>query len=196
MSEQQNLSMRYWNYYCALEQDLKRTSRFIEFSEDNMSTHSIELTRLLLSSCSEIDVILKEICSLLDENSAVGNINQYREGIKSLLPEIIKEKVSVGFFGLDIKPWENWNGDENPEWWKSHNNVKHERNIYFTEANLLNTINAICALFICVNYYYKILLPKILNLDMNFNDVTRVLKSESNFIRFSNNNYYDRHLLI
>jgi len=196
MTEQENFSMRYWNYFCALEQDLKKVSRFIEFSSDNMSTHSIELTRLLLSSCSEIDVIFKEICSLLDENSSVENINQYRREIKSLLPDIINEKVNVGFSGLDIRPWQNWNGDKNPNWWRSHNNVKHQRNIYFADANLLNTINAISALFICVNYYYKIKLSGILNQNLNFSDVTRVLKSQNNFIRFSNNEYYDKHFLV
>jgi len=49
----------HWAYFLALEEDLHRLSRFVEISESNFSTHSIECARLLLASCSEAEVVLK-----------------------------------------------------------------------------------------------------------------------------------------
>ncbi|RLD29371.1 MAG: hypothetical protein DRI75_03520 [Bacteroidetes bacterium] len=92
MSEDYDFSMIYWNYFCALEEDLKKVSRYIEFTEDNLNTHSIELTHLLLSSCSEIDVILKEIYNILDKKLKPTKINEYRKVIINYLPELINEK--------------------------------------------------------------------------------------------------------
>ena len=44
----------HWNYYIALEQDLAKLSRYIEFAEGNFSTYSIELAHLLLAASSEV----------------------------------------------------------------------------------------------------------------------------------------------
>ena len=56
MGIQVNGNFVHWNYYIALEQDLSKVSRFIEFSEDNFETYSIELAHLLLAASSEVDV--------------------------------------------------------------------------------------------------------------------------------------------
>ena len=153
-NQEKEFSMQYWEYYCALESDFKQISRFIDFSDENLKTYSIELTRILLSACSELDVIFKDICFLIDPLLKPQKINDYRMIIRENLPEIINEKVSVGFHFFNVQPLEIWKDDETPKWWKMHNKVKHERNTYFKEANLENARNAICALFICVNYYY------------------------------------------
>jgi hypothetical protein len=191
--------MRYWNYYCALESDLKKISRYIEFTEDNKLTHSIELTRLFLASCSEIEVLLKEICYLLDKKSNPEKINKYQEIIINELPDLINETVNIGFTFSNLQPWKSWNENLTPDWWKKHNKVKHERNIHFRKANLENSLNSMSALFICVNYYYKIVfsekLGPSLKRELRFQDVTRVLKSDSGQIRFEAP-YYDQHLLI
>ncbi|PIA82370.1 hypothetical protein BFR04_11495 [Gaetbulibacter sp. 4G1] len=200
MSEkEENISMRYWEYFCALESDLKKVSRYIDFSNDNLDTHSIELTRFILSSCSEIDVILKEICFELDNTLKPEKINEYQKIIKKELPNLINEKINIGFSFPEIKPWDSWNEDKTPDWWAKHNKVKHQRNKYYKEANLDNAIKAITALFICINYYYKIALSKHLKerlkRNITFKDVTQILSSDINFIRFSAD-YYISHLRI
>ncbi|RLD29370.1 MAG: hypothetical protein DRI75_03515 [Bacteroidetes bacterium] len=91
------------------------------------------------------------------------------------------------------------NKKSNLEWWKNHNNVKHKRNEFYYQANLDNTVKSISALFICVNYYFKLVLSEPLkeklNRELEFQDITRLLKSRTNFIRFQAD-YYDKHLLI
>ncbi len=189
---EKEFSMQYWEYYCALESDFKQISRFIDFSDENLKTYSIELTRILLSACSELDVILKDICYLIDPSLKPQKINDYRVIIRENLPEIINEKVSVGFHFFNVQPFKIWKKEETPEWWKMHNKVKHERNNYFKKANLENALNAICALFICVNYYYlKKLEPtfKENRKDFSFKEVTMILKSDSQFIKFKDDYY-------
>src|SRR5947208_1619957 len=111
----------HWNYFLALEFDLEKISRYIEFA------YSIELTRILLSASSEIDVIMKQLCTLIDSFKNYNNINDYRILIQNNLPEIINEEISINRFELLFKPWESWSGEKNPDWWKSYNNVKHQR---------------------------------------------------------------------
>ncbi len=54
-----------------------------------------------------------------------------------------------------IKPWDEWSRGENLKWWKSYNDVKHERNVYFRDVNFENCANAISALFAAVIYAHK-----------------------------------------
>ena len=65
----------HWDYYLALESDIGRLARYIEFDESNFDTHSIELAHLLLASSSEVDVVMKELCNLISPQSKAGNIN-------------------------------------------------------------------------------------------------------------------------
>ena len=58
-------------------------------------------------------------------------------------------------YGIELTPWKRWENQENPDWWKRYNNVKHERNANFKDANLENTLNAVAGLFCLVLYYYQ-----------------------------------------
>jgi len=60
------------------------------------------------------------------------------------------KQVSIPVYRLDFRPWENWSVDKSPDWWGAYNNVKHSRNIHFEQANLLNTITALGALYIAI----------------------------------------------
>lgn len=129
-------SLIHWNYFLALERDLETTSRYIEFIEANFETYSIELAHLLLASSSEIDVVIKGLCALIAPGEKRENIDDYRKIIKSHLPEFIDESIFINRYGISLKPWDNWLGEVNPNWWRSYNKVKHERDIYFDQANL------------------------------------------------------------
>ena len=50
----------HWNYFLAIESDFENISRYIEFSESNNKTFSIELARIIMSSSQEIDGIMKK----------------------------------------------------------------------------------------------------------------------------------------
>jgi hypothetical protein len=39
----------YWSFFRTIDEDLHQLRRFVEFSEENFSTYSVELVRLYLS---------------------------------------------------------------------------------------------------------------------------------------------------
>lgn len=143
----------HWDYYIALENDIKELSRYIEFDGSNFKVHSIELTRLLLTASSEVDVVLKELCKFIEPGSKADNINSYKKVIKEKLPAIINTGVTCPLYGLSLAPWSNWMGDENPEWWRSYNKVKHERSNNYKRANLENVLNSVAGLFVSNIFY-------------------------------------------
>jgi len=179
----------HWNYFLALENDLEIVSRYIEFIKGNFKTYSIELAHLLLASSSEVDVIMKELCSFLSPGSKTKDINDYRDIIKKYKPELVNETVYISRYGLSFTPWLNWKKEENPIWWKSYNNVKHERNVYFNDANLKNLLNSLGALLITNIYYYcaKFGIEEMNNSEPS--KVTRILQPESKLLRLRNEYY-------
>jgi len=185
----------HWNYFLAIEKDLENLSRYIEFADANLATYSIELTHILLSASSEVDVIMKQLCLLIDPTQATNNVNDYKNVIQTQLGTFINEEICIDRFGLSYKPWDNWNGIQNPGWWRSYNNVKHQRNTHFNEANLQNTINAVGALLLTVVYYYKYAFTAEAEHEINFRETTRQLLPESSFMRI-NADYYYRHLIV
>jgi hypothetical protein len=185
----------HWNYFLAIEKDLESLSRYIEFANENLGTYSIELTHILLSASSEVDVIMKQLCSLIDPSQITNNVNDYKNVIQQHLPIFINEEICIDRFGLSYKPWDNWNGAQNPNWWRSYNNVKHQRNNHFNEANLQNTINAVGALLLTVVYYYKYAFMNETGSQIDFRETTRQLQPEASFMRM-NADYYYRHLIV
>ena len=180
----------HWNYFLAIERDLEKLSRYIEFSNPNLSTYSIELAHILLSASSEVDVVMKQICAILDPTQTAENINHYRAIIQNKYPAFINEEISIDRYGLNYKPWDNWNGNQNPNWWRSYNNVKHERNNHFHEANLQNTINAVGALLITAIHYYKLAFSNETQHDVSFKDTTDQLKPNASFMAINADYYY------
>ena len=147
--------LNHWNYFLALESDIEKLSRYIEFTKDNYEAYSIEMVRLLLSAASEVDVIAKLLCKREKPDENPGNMDQYREILNPNLQNINDIKIQIPRYGLNLIPWKNWKTDENPDWWKDHNAVKHKRNLNFQKANLKNTLNSISGLFCLLLYYYK-----------------------------------------
>jgi hypothetical protein len=184
----------HWNYFLAIESDLKMLSRYIEFTEVNQATYSIELAHILLSASSEIDVVLKMICGLLKPTGQFENIDDYRETIAEKIPDFTTEQSCIPRYGLSYQPWINWNNGQNPVWWRSYNKVKHERNTHYHEANLKNTICAVGGLLIALAYYYRLSFSKEQNRDVDFQDVIRNLDNSGCFVKLQEA-YYSQFLI-
>lgn len=120
-------TLLHWSYFLALESDIEELSRYVEFTEANYNTYSIEIAHIFLAASSEIDVVAKQLCKLLDPKSKASNIEEYKNTLKKHLPELEGSKVTLPRYGLELEPWQNWKQNKNPYWWRSHTNVKHER---------------------------------------------------------------------
>lgn len=53
----------YWEYFLELESEFLSTRKYVDFSEGNYSTYSIEFLKLFQAICSEIDVVGKMMAS-------------------------------------------------------------------------------------------------------------------------------------
>jgi hypothetical protein len=187
-------TLTHWNYYLALDSDLMHVSRFVEFSEHNFTTYSIELAHILLAASSEVDVMAKAVCAILEPGATAENINHYKSIIIRGIPELPPQTVHVPRFGLMLNPWSNWKGDRNPDWWRSYNDVKHHRDQHFQDASLKNSLNSLGALLIINFHYYRLKA----GLDLSTNgkkDTTRHLKPEAQLMQLDNEYYYS-HLIV
>ena len=147
------MKMIHWNYFLALEDDLLRLSRFIEFSKKNFETYSLELAHLLLASTSEIDVILKMVCKPF--NPKAKEEKDYRSCIPKNIPDFTKIMVLMPRYELTFQPWNSWNKGITPAWWSAYNKVKHRRNEFYEMASLRNVFQSMAGLLVSNIYLYK-----------------------------------------
>ena len=182
----------HWNYFLALESDLGVASRYVEFNIQNCEVYSIEFAHLLFAAASEIDVVAKLLCENLMPRAQRKNINDYKKILLSSIPELPKTRINLITCGLEIYPWRDWNDDESsvsPIWWKSYNNIKHERHLFFHEATLKNALLALGALLILIFHLYSRSHPtstKILSLQ----ETTRLMQPTTSLLRFDPNYYF------
>ncbi|MNY24406.1 hypothetical protein D3C86_1581170 [compost metagenome] len=172
-------------------------SRYVEFDRRNLEVFSIELAHLLFAAASEVDVVAKQLCQVVAPAARRGNIDEYKAALLPVLPGLPTDGIVVPRYGLSFKPWDSWAAPGpgiNPNWWRSYNNVKHERSDYFHEATLQHALNALGALLILIYHLYArtvgptgaVLPPK---------DTTNEMEPQSILLRLDGDYYYD-HLVV
>jgi hypothetical protein len=144
----------HWAYYMSLEDDLIEISGYVEICEENYDTFSTRLTRLLLAAASEVDVVAKQLCRQLEPTVKHHNIDSYRSTISKHFPAITTLQLGIRWNPLRVMPWSAWRANPltNPDWWRSYNDVKHERDTNFKKGNLRNAIGAIAGLHCLVRH--------------------------------------------
>lgn len=147
-------SLGHWNYFLALEDDLERLSRYVDLS-GNDDTYSMEIARLLLSACAEIDVVLKQLSQRYVNGSTASKIPSYFSDVIPHCPKFITFQVQIPRYGVHFQPWLNWTSAQSPAWWSDHNKVKHQRDQNFPSASLRNCLNALGGLFVAVLHLYE-----------------------------------------
>lgn len=148
------MNLPHWQHFLSLEKEFISTLDYVELHDDNSSSFSINYTKLLLSICSEIDVVAKLICKSINSESTAWKITHYRNEITAKYPDFGKVVAEIPRYGKSITPWETWLYDETPNWWVAHNSVKHQRDEHYQLANQNNVIYALSALFCIVLYLY------------------------------------------
>jgi hypothetical protein len=144
-----------WYFFLALESDLDATARYVEPTEENDTTYSIEFTRILMSAAAEVEVVAKQLLvskrPLLPRKS---NIEHLRKRFRKHYPKLPSMEVFVPRGSQMLRPWAAWTGSakKNPDWWSAYNKVKHARHAAFQEATLANALNAVAAL-LCLQLY-------------------------------------------
>ena len=160
----------YWAHYISLEKELTSTLRYVTLDTNNYHTYSEAYFKLLLEIGSEVDVVLKAYCELLDSSFNGDKIGDYRICINSNKPVFFNQEVIVYEDKFTLKPWHNYDSSGNlcsPFWWTAYNKCKHNRadtgcingitQEYFKFANLEYALNALAGLYQTILYAYKII---------------------------------------
>lgn len=128
----------YNNYYNELENQLIGTLDYVPIDAVNFDTFSIKYNLLYQSICSEVNVVMKELAKRIAPDKNCDGINSCRGIIMGRYPSFTTMKV-IGF-GLEneLCPWEKWDKNENPIWWKTYNAVKHDRTGIDSDDNIQN----------------------------------------------------------
>lgn len=150
MALQQSVVPIHWGYFLALEDDLYTLARYVEFSRGNYETYSIEIARLLLSACAEVDSVLKQLVEKVVPGSPARNIIEYFDSVTAHSGKFVPFRVEIPRHGLELRPWVDWTRDQPPAWWSAHNQVKHHRHNRFDQATLKHCLNAMAALLVAV----------------------------------------------
>ena len=159
----------HWSCYLAICDDLERLSRYVEFTKANYRTFSVEISRLLLTTCSEVEVAAKAICQKIKADAARTNMDAWRACIGKRFPKMSGLRVQIACHRLTFTPWKDWAEDQNPGWWKGYNAAKHDLDLHYSEANLGNLLEAACGLTILLHYnYYRELVQRQIHADSHF----------------------------
>ena len=162
------------DYFLELEDEFKKTQKYVAFDKTNKRTYSVEYLKLIQAVCSEIDVVGKEIATYFDPNFAnekKPNIQKWGYTLHKHFPAFISHLISFNKNDCVLQPWKKFgyecvpnkkgairyrliSGCETPSWWKDYNQIKHKRtsltedgDISFTLANLNNMVLCYSALF-------------------------------------------------
>jgi hypothetical protein len=184
----------HWTFFIALEQDVEVTARYVEPVPANFNAFSLEMCRILFAAAAECEVVLKQILGLYGVDASRFNIDQLREQVPTKAPDILLEKVWVPRYGLELDPWANWRDGKNPDWWRSYNNVKHARELHYSEGNLHNALNTVAALMVAAVHFYQHQISGGGKL-VAMRDVTAALSPESRLF-FLDDSHYQRLLAL
>lgn len=145
MTREQFMS-EYWKYYIMLEQEVVETFNFVELGQD--SVYSNKFAMLLQTIGSELDCVFKVFCGIPQSNHST--IADYAEYILNSWPKIRDQKVIINGRRIVLQPFMGWDKNRAKQslvWWQGYDDIKHSRVINYAQANQLNTLNLLAALY-------------------------------------------------
>lgn len=160
--DKKQYEMSYWKQYMLLEHEFELTIPYVELVQSNYSTYSTVFLKLLLEIGSEVDNVLREMCSWTGRS----DISAYAQFVLSNYPCITDQMVLVQNCSLSLTPFAGWNTDQPSQslvFWDAYNHVKHDRIAHFCKASLHNVICALAALFLLEMYRLR----KLYNVEPN-----------------------------
>ncbi len=140
-------TLNHWRYFLSLEREFCDALRYVEFTEQQQAVYSFEFARLLLITCSELDVVFKVVCDRVAPTSPAKCIGQYFTCLDAKYNLAI-ESIRIARYSREVAPFEYWDKDTPPAWWTAQNKVKHRRHEHFDQATVGNTLLALCGLFV------------------------------------------------
>ncbi len=147
----------HWSYFINLEKDFEKLTHYIEPSKNNYSVYSFELNKIILLACSEFEVLCKEFCESFEKNKNYDfvKIDDLRNALCHKYPNLPDVQIRLPRTDLVIRPLLTWRENHQPDWWRDHNAVKHDRFDYYHLSNLENAIKSLSALMALNLYVHR-----------------------------------------
>ena len=136
---------QHWEKFKILEADLTTVSRYIKICEDNLKTHSFELSALILRACTDVEIIRKRMTEKNDNGRAAARLFE-------LYPDIRDAEVFLPLWSLTFAPWKSL-PDSKPDWWKAYEDIKHDNSTSTRAGNLEYFLKSLSGLYILLLYY-------------------------------------------
>ena len=140
-------TLNHWRYFLPLEREFNDSLRYVEYTSAQLTVYSFEFARLLLISCSELDVVFKVACGRIAQNASADSMGQYFSFLDAKY-DLAAERVRLDRYSEVLVPFASWDKDRPPAWWTAHNKVKHRRHEHFEQATLGNALHALAGLFV------------------------------------------------
>ncbi len=140
------------NLYRVIEADFIESWRYVEPTEDNLNTYSIQFYRLHQDICRVIDSLCKLMLDeygMWPEGKIELGIRDYRP-LKSML-RLPTEELEFKRGKISVAPLDGWE-QESPRWWRTHTDLKHWTGDFFPTANMRNVIHSLGALYYLLNH--------------------------------------------
>lgn len=140
---------QHWEKFKILETELSTVSRYINICENNLKTHSFELSALILRACTDVEIIRKRMTEKKDNGSAATRLFE-------LYPDIRDAEVFLPLWSLTFAPWKSL-PDSKPDWWNAYEEIKHDNSSSIQAGNLEYFLKSLSGLYILLLYYDRLL---------------------------------------
>jgi len=148
---------RSWQYFLYLDEEAITLSRYIDFSQYNLSGFSMEIARIQMSACAEIYNLVYDIYNQKVQRKPSGSINKIIDEMAGFSFPFCKIKelcVDIPRADIDpIQPLKEQGQNPPSEWWNAYNGVKHDRTSNYKKANLKNLIYSMAGLLVILVCY-------------------------------------------
>ncbi len=154
------LDNSYWHYFLLLEEDFKKTLRYVQLDDSNMKTYSLEFAKQLILISAEFETIAQLLCKQINGTDA-GNMGEYKSTILTKFPKIWSTQIFLDQYNqMEILPLLSWSKPGGKlSWWDAYTHIKHRRHLNFKSATLEHTLNALGSLLILESYLYRLAYP-------------------------------------
>jgi hypothetical protein len=151
---------RYWPIYERLEKEVCDFTFFVALNDAQLQVYSLNLAELILRICAECENVGKTLATELRlpppaattierlNFPDIGNLLSNSIPFNTVAVEIVW--IYQDLSNISLNPLSTWSpgSSKNPVWYDAYNGLKHNRNANIADANYVNTINALAALFI------------------------------------------------
>lgn len=138
----------HWEYFLGLEDDLMRSSRYVDMVAAQRKVHSQFFTQIFITSCTEFEAVCKTVASEVGSRG-LGGIADIKEFLSPIHKSLSQAETYLLRGGLRVKPFSEWAEEDGKlRWWTEYGFIKHARHTKPKLGCLENALCAMSALFV------------------------------------------------